>query len=151
MRIINVRKEPKYKELAIKYFQDKWASEESLMVYDDSINRSIKTKNPLPVWYLLEDKGEIIGSCGLVTNDFISCMDLYPWFIALYIEENKRGKALGRLLIDECIKETKEIGFTSLYLSTDHVGYYEKYGFKYIGDGYHPWGESSRVYEYKIK
>ena len=33
MRIINIKKKPKYKDIAIKYFQDKWASEESLMVY----------------------------------------------------------------------------------------------------------------------
>lgn len=29
---------------------------------------------------------------------------------------------------------------------TDHIGYYERYGFTHIGTGYHPWGESSRIY-----
>lgn len=29
----------------------------------------------------------------------------------------------------------------------DYIGVYEKYGFQYIGQGYHPWGEESRIYQ----
>ena len=28
-----------------------------------------------------------------------------------------------------------------------YIGYYEKYGFNFIGMGYHPWGETSRIYK----
>jgi len=52
------------------------------------------------------------------------------------------------LLISQIKEDTAEIGFDKLYLCTDFDGYYEKYGFSYIGDGYHPWGESSRIYEF---
>ena len=38
-------------------------------------------------------------------------------------------------------------GFPAVYLCTDHVGYYEKYGFRHVGTGYHPWGDESRIYE----
>ena len=146
MIIVNIRKNPEYKEQAIAYFQSKWAEEESKKVYEDCISRSIVAKNPLPIWYLLMDDEKIIGCAGLVTNDFISCMDLYPWLCALYIEEQYRGQNLGNLIISQIKDDVAKIGFDSLYLSTDHVGYYEKLGFSYIGEGYHPWGESSRVY-----
>lgn len=147
MEIINVREHPEYKDRAIAYFQDKWANEQSRMVYDDSITRSLVATSPLPVWYLLVDGEEIVGCAGLITNDFISCTDLWPWLCALYIEESHRGQSLGNMLMDRAGEDAGKMGFPHIYLCTDHVGYYEKYGFRHIATGYHPWGESSRVYE----
>ncbi len=37
-----------------------------------------------------------------------------------------------------------------IYLSTDLIGYYEKLGFVFIGNGFHPWGDVSRIYEKQI-
>lgn len=73
-------------------------------------------------------------------------MDLYPWFCALYIEKEYRGNGYGALLLEQAKIDAKAGGFSHLYLCTVHIGYYEKYGFNYIGTGYHPWGESSRIY-----
>jgi len=50
---------------------------------------------------------------------------------------------------EDCISRSL-VTESPLYLSTGHVGYYEKYGFKYVCTGYHPWGESSRVYECQL-
>mgnify|MGYP001064746619 CR=1 FL=1 len=47
--------------------------------------------------------------------------------------------------------DTKEAGFEYLYLCTEHIDYYEKYDFQYIGQGYHPWGEESRIYQFELK
>ena len=146
MKIISIKKSPEYTDEAIKYFQSKWASENSMNVYDDCIRNCITTSNPLPQWYLLVENNKIIGCAGLITNDFISRMDLYPWVCALYIDEDFRGKEYGSLLLEQAKQDAKESGFSNLYLCTDHIGYYEKYGFKYIGIGYHPWGDSSRIY-----
>lgn len=150
MNIISVKENPEYKDRAIRYFQSKWATENSMMVYADCITNCLTSPNPLPQWYLLEQDGVIIGCAGLITNDFISRMDLYPWICAIYIEKNFRGNKYGSRLISKAKEDAKKSGFSSVYLCTDHIGYYEKYGFTYIGQGYHPWGESSRIYEGKL-
>lgn len=146
MNVRSLRTYPELKDRAIEYFQEKWANEESRMVYEDCISHSITTPSPLPRWYLLMDGDKIIGCAGLITNDFISRMDLFPWVCAVYIEEAYRGNSYGALLLDAAKKDAKTGGFTHLYLASDHIGYYEKFGFEYLATGYHPWGESSRIY-----
>ena len=75
MKLISVKENPECKDRAIRYFQSKWATEQSMMVYEDCITHCITTSNPLPQWYLLMDEDKIIGCAGLITNDFISRMD----------------------------------------------------------------------------
>lgn len=146
MKIISIKENPEHMKSAIIYIQSKWASEQSLKVYEDCIEHCISSPNPLPQWYLLMDEEKIIGCTGLITNDFISRMDLYPWVCAVFIEEEYRGNNYGSLLLERAKNDAKAGGFSNLYLCTDHIGLYEKYGFNYIGTGYHPWGTNSRIY-----
>lgn len=148
MKIISVRENPEYKDIAIDYISSKW--EAPRILYEDCITHCIGAANPLPQWYLLEKEGQVIGCAGLITNDFISRMDLYPWLCALYIDEAHRGKTYAKLLIEKAKSDAVAKGFHYLYLCTDHTGYYEKYGFRFIGHGYHPWEEESRIYEISL-
>ena len=150
MQIIGLREHPEYFDKAVQYIYSKWGNVNNYLCYRDCIEHSINVDSPLPRWYILEDNGEIIGCAGLIINDFISRMDLSPWISSIYIEENRRGSALGSLLIQHVKDDAKNAGFKKLYLCTDHVGLYEKYGFVNIGTGYHPWGESSRLYEISL-
>jgi len=149
MNIISVRENPEYKNKAIAYFQQSWKSMRPI-IYEDCITHSIGARNPLPQWYLLEKGKKIIGCAGLITNDFISRGDLYPWICALFIDKNHRGNSYGALLLEKAKIDAQTAGFNHVYLCTDHVGYYEKYSFEYIGQGYHPWGGESRIYHSKL-
>lgn len=150
MNVISVRENPEYKEKAIQYLQNSW-SEVLPIIYEDCITNCIDAEQPLPQWYLLEKENEIIGCAGLITNDFISRMDLYPWLCALFIDEKYRGHNYGNLIIERAKTDTRNFGFTYLNLCTDHIGCYEKLGFDYIGQGYHPWEEETRIYQIRIK
>ena len=149
MTIISVREKPEIMDEAISYFQQSWP-DFNPVVYQDCISHCITARASLPQWYLLEKEGEKIGCAGLVTNDFISRVDLYPWVVAVFIDENHRGNAYSSLLLEKAKSDTKNMGYKYLYLSTQHIGLYEKVGFQYIGQGYHPSGGESRIYEIKL-
>lgn len=150
VRVVALREQPAYLEAAIAYLQAKWATPESRMVYDDCIRHSVGTPSPLPHWYLLAEGDTLIGCAGLISNDFISRGDLWPWFCALYIDPAHRGHGYPGLLLARARQDAAKAGFKNLYLCTDHIGYYERYGFAHMGTGYHPWGESSRIYQLAI-
>lgn len=151
MKVVSVKERPELLEEITLYFINHWANEESKMVYVDCIKNALYSKNKMSNWYVLLDDNRIIGSAGMISNDFVSRMDLYPYLCALYIEKDYRGHNYGKLLIDRIKKDTISLGFDFLYLVTDHIGYYEHFDFEKIGTGYHPWGETSSIYRCNLK
>ena len=149
MKVISIREQPDFKDIAIAYLQRSWPSVWPV-IYEDCITHCIDAKNDLPQWYLLEMEEKIIGCAGLITNDFISRGDLYPWICAIFIDPDHRGNNYAAMLIEKAKEDTVKAGYEYLYLSSEHVGYYEKLGFEYIGQGYHPWRAESRIYQIKI-
>ena len=145
VEIIAVREHIEYFERAVDYFSSKWSI--SRNVYHDCIAHSLSTESPLPRWYLMIKENKIIGCYGLVVNDFISRQDLWPWLCAVYIEENERGQGYGAGLLEHGRREAAKLAYPMIYLSTDHVGFYEKFGWQYICQGYKHNGADIRIYE----
>ncbi len=44
MKIISIKNQPEFKDTAIKYFQSKWASPDTMKVYEDCIEHCFDTK-----------------------------------------------------------------------------------------------------------
>jgi N-acetylglutamate synthase-like GNAT family acetyltransferase len=134
-------------EAAVIYIHSKWGSQRNLNFYRDAITRY---GQKLPRFFLLCKGVEIIGCGALLISDFTSRHDLWPWYACHYIEAEHRGKALGKLLLEYATQLTANTGYQNLYLSTNHDGYYEKYGWKRIDDAFEPSGETTRIYQYII-
>jgi RimJ/RimL family protein N-acetyltransferase len=148
-RIIAIREHPSYLNRAVDYFSSKWSINRK--IYEDSISNGITTENPLPRWYLMFKGDDIIGSYGLIENDFMVRKDLMPWLCALYVEESERNRALGSRLLEHGRQEAVKLGFSKVYLCTDHVGYYEKYDWKFFEMQASEWGTDTRVFYFVIQ
>ena len=111
------------------------------------MNDSLATDSSVPRWYLMVREENVIGGFGLIDNDFMVRTDLCPWLCALYVEPTERGKLLGEQMLTHSRCEASKLGFSKVYLNTDHIGYYEKYDWRYIGDFAHQSGDDARVYE----
>jgi GNAT superfamily N-acetyltransferase len=145
--VIDVYDCPSGIENAIGYIHSKWGNANNLALYRDAI---LHYGDKLPRFFLLMDRDTIIGCGALITNDFVSRQDLWPWYACHFLESSYRGRGLGSLLLSHAIKLAVELGFPALYLSTDHDGYYEKYGWQRVEDAYDISGAPCRVYRYDL-
>ncbi|MBQ1255744.1 MAG: GNAT family N-acetyltransferase [Clostridia bacterium] len=146
-QIKSVREYPDDWQAFSEYIASKWADESGKRLYDDCIFHGKNALFCLPEWWVAYDNDVPVGCAGLITNDFISRMDLMPWLCALYVNENMRGRGIAGKLIARVKEYARTNGFSCIYLATDHVSFYERYGAVYIGEGVHPWGETSRIYK----
>lgn len=60
--------------------------------------------------------------------------DCKPFVSLVFVDETYRGERLSERLVENTIKYAKELGYTTVYLKSEHRGLYEKYGFEKIGE-----------------
>ncbi|MDR1704727.1 MAG: GNAT family N-acetyltransferase [Clostridiales bacterium] len=145
-KIYGLRENPVYLNAMVDYYSSRWKLNRE--IWYDLIADCITARNPLPRWYLMLDKENVIGCIGLMTDD-VTKKDFKPEIAGIYVEENARGKGLGGLLLEHAWKEARKLGFTELYCTTYHTGYFEKYGWKYLGEEESGFGNKVRRYVFR--
>jgi GNAT superfamily N-acetyltransferase len=78
------------------------------------------------------DNDEMIGFISLFKYDGDECRELTPWYATMYVKKEYRGNGYSKILNDELLRQTKEMGYDKLYLKSELENYYEKFGAKYI-------------------
>ena len=135
---------------AIMFYHKAWGNEKNYSFFEDAIKHSTNKKTGLPRFYVLLKKEDIVGCIGLISCDFISRSDLSPWIAGVFILESERRKELGSFMIQHVETEAKNAGFSTLFLTTDLNGYYEKYGWERMEDAYGLSGNSTKIYQKKL-
>jgi GNAT superfamily N-acetyltransferase len=133
---ITLRERPQLKDEAAQWFHEKWGVPKE--AYLECMEAYLNNKTEYG-WYLCLDKDKIIGGMGVIENDFHDRKDLSPNVCAVYTEEDYRCKGIAGQLLDKVVKDMKSKSITPLYLVTDHIGFYERYGWEFLcmvqGDG----------------
>lgn len=96
--------------------------------------------------YLLADGRSLVSFVTLSARDCIPDEKLYPWIGFVHTSPEYRGHRYAGLLIDHAARAAFDAGVQRVYLATDHIGLYEKYGFEYFENRFSVYGEDSRVY-----
>lgn len=91
-------------------------------------------------------EGEIAGFCAVCKHDWIPDVPYTPFITTLFVAEAYRGKRLSQRLIETAVQYACTLGFDSIYLFSDHIGLYEKYGFSAIDKYSTPWGEPETLF-----
>lgn len=95
---------------------------------------------------MVTDGEKLVSFCTFAPRDEIWPTDLTPWIGFVYTYPAYRGQRNAGMILDycECIATVMEK--EKVYISTDHVGLYEKYGYEFLNIQDTPNGEKARVY-----
>ncbi|MBR4622489.1 MAG: GNAT family N-acetyltransferase [Ruminococcus sp.] len=99
---------------------------------------------------LLTENEKLLSFCALTETDQVDT-PLTPWIGFVYTYPEARGRRLMGILIEEAKKIAADRGFDTVYLTTDHIGLYEKYGFEFVGMMKERSGEDTRIYKIKTR
>lgn len=138
LAIYDIKDKKEYIREVAELTQKEWGSktnsvEEFNIKVDNKISKIISSLNDKYYCKLiLLDDEKLIGFISIFPTDGEERCDLTPWYATMYIKEEYRGKGYSKILNDAILEEAKKRGFEKLYLKSELVNYYEKFGAKYM-------------------
>lgn len=95
---------------------------------------------------LLTEGDRLLSFLTFAERDCIDDESLTPWVGFVYTFPEFRGHRYVGRLIRRCEEIAAENGVHQIYVCTDHIGLYEKYGFSYMESRDDIYGGESRIY-----
>ena len=140
---------PELKDTAAQWFSEKWRI--PLAAYLKSMEDSFADGVLVPQWYVVLENNTIIAGLGVIENDFHDRKDLTPNVCAVYVEEAYRCRGIAGQMLGFVCDDMEKQGIDTLYLLTDHTGFYERYDWNFLcmvqGDGEE---KLSRMYVHRM-
>ena len=112
--------------------------------------RENKLQDLLGGWcklFMLTEGDRLISFINFSARDDISDTALTPWLGFFHTSPEYRGNGYGQRLLDYACNFAKQSGYNAVYISTNHIGLYEKFGFTFQGIADDVRGNPSRVYK----
>jgi GNAT superfamily N-acetyltransferase len=92
----------------------------------DKYNKFVNENNFCKL--ILVDENSLIGFISLFPFDGDEEKELTPWYATMYVKKEYRGKGYSKLLNDAILDVARNRGFKEVYLKTELINYYEKFG-----------------------
>lgn len=99
---------------------------------------------------LLAEGDRLVSFCTLAERDDVQPTELTPWIGFVYTFPAYRGRRCIERLIRHAEQLAAEAGAWQVYISTDHVGLYERYGYTFHAAMKDMHGGDTRVYTRRI-
>ena len=98
------------------------------------------------VFVAIEDN-DLAGYCTFVKNDCIPDVEYIPYISCIFVGEKYRGKRLSEKMILTVMEYAKTLKFNEVYIVSNHINLYEKYGFNKIDEKKDYWNNVEKIYK----
>lgn len=96
--------------------------------------------------YFLFVNGSPVSFLTLAHEDCVKDAMRTPWIGFVFTQESCRGKKYSLRLIENAMRVAAQRGHSRVFIATDHIGLYERFGFTYEESVIDIYGEECRVY-----
>ena len=93
---------------------------------------------------------EIVGYCTFLKTDYYPENRYFPWISSIFVDERHRGRRISQQMIEKVIDYARTVGFSRVYIPSDLVGMYEKYGFSKVDELVNYGGDVDSIYAREI-
>ncbi|MBR1971384.1 MAG: GNAT family N-acetyltransferase [Clostridia bacterium] len=100
--------------------------------------------------YLLTEGENLLAFLMLADISNVQPTNLTKWIGYVYTYPEYRGQKLINILIQKAKEDAKAQGYNNLYVSTEIVGLYEKFGFEFLKDAGTIYNTPTKIYKAKI-
>ena len=94
---------------------------------------------------LLTGEDQLVSFLTLTGQDAVRDEALTPWIGFVFTQPECRGHRYAGKLLECAERIASQQGHQRVYIATDHVGLYEKYGYTYLENRMDCWGDDVRV------
>lgn len=133
MNIINLKSDVKYLEEYVRLCSLEWGRPKSDEEVKKKVLEVLESDKVISVLGLVDEE-ELIGFISLFKYDGDERRDLSPWYATMYVKDKYRGMGYSKILNNAIINEARNLGHSRIYLKTDLVNYYEKFGAIYLDE-----------------
>lgn len=95
--------------------------------------------------YLLTEGEKLVSFLTLTGQDAVRDESLTPWIGFVFTVPEYRGHRYAGKLLTYAETRAAKMGHKTVYIATDHIGLYEKYGYTYKENQVDIWGDDMRV------
>ncbi len=141
-RLIALRDHPEYQPLTADWLEGAIGGTKE--GFFNSMQEGRQKDKVIPQWYIAMEGYRLIGCVGILEDKDTPGL---PSVAIHYVEKDCRDRGVGRAILDYAERDAKSRGVERIRVLTKSVGYYEKLGWKYVGNHVKKSGKEYRVYE----
>lgn len=138
MKIFDLKNKQEYLKEVMELEFKEWSSA-SISEMDEKVKKKIDkyfeyVDDKYFCKLILLDEENLVGFISIFPQDGDFEKELSPWYATMYVKKEYRGRGYSKVLNDAILEETRKRGIETIYLKTELINYYEKFGAVYIKD-----------------
>lgn len=127
MEIVNIKNNNQFLNEYIELCSAEWGKAKTKEETEKKKNKILNGDKVISILGLVENN-IMIGFISLFKYDGNERKDLTPWYATMYVKKEYRNKGYSKMLNDAILDEAFKLGYSKVYLKSELINYYEKFG-----------------------